>query len=447
MINRTAGIKFIALLSVFIVVAGSSVGHGAPPNALSDKIDELLAVVEKQNEQIKSQQQAIEAQEKRFVDYQQKMEKLLTQQRANISELKSRVGVSDGAQQAKAASSPASVAGQPVAKATPAKSPASPEVAGPVQPVGRPPEPPKESRPPEVAAIFDQPGVLTPAGALILEPSLQYTHSSNKRISLHGYTIIPAITIGLIDVLGISRDTYVAALAGRYGLTNRLELELKIPYVYRTEESSTSHFATQTNVDDTYTNGDGLGDIEFGLRYQLNQPRQGPYYIAGLRVKSDTGTDPFEIDTDAQTLLPKELATGSGFWSFQSTLSAILPSDPAVLFGSLNYLWNMARDVGTVNGVDYGRFDPGDAYGVNFGLGLALNEKVSFSLGYDYNVLSRNQSDGDVDPEDFTLHVGSFQTGYSYRLTDQSSLNLSLGVGVTEDAPDLQLTLKWPITL
>ncbi|NOQ51920.1 MAG: transporter [Desulfuromonadaceae bacterium] len=323
----------------------------------------------------------------------------------------------------------------------------APETAGPIQPVGRPPEPPKESRPPEVAAIFDQPGVLTPKGSLILEPSLLSSHSSNKRISLHGYTIIPAITIGLIDVLAISRDTYVAALSTRYGLTNRLELELKIPYVYGTEESSTKPFAGTTNIEDSYVDGYGLGDIEFGLRYQLNQPQDGPYYIAGLRVKSDTGTGPFDISRDPDTQLPNELTTGSGFWGFQGSLSAILLSDPAVFFGSINYLWNVARDVGTVNGDDFGRLDPGDAYGFNFGMGLSLNEKASFSLGYDHSILSRNKQNGEIIPDQVTLHVGSLQLGYSYRLTDKSNLNLSLSIGVTENAPDVQLTLKMPMTL
>src|SRR5690554_2928015 len=42
--------------------------------------------------------------------------------------------------------------------------------AGPVT-VGQAPE--ESTRPPEVAQIFDQPGVLTPAGTLVLEPSLQ----------------------------------------------------------------------------------------------------------------------------------------------------------------------------------------------------------------------------------------------------------------------------------
>ncbi len=66
------------------------------------------------------------------------------------------------------------------------------------EPVGKPPE--RETRPPEIAPIFDQPGVLTGAGKLIVEPGFQYGYSSNNRVALVGFTVIPAILIGLLDV-------------------------------------------------------------------------------------------------------------------------------------------------------------------------------------------------------------------------------------------------------
>src|SRR6478672_2926103 len=53
-------------------------------------------------------------------------------------------------------------------------------------PVGQPPD---TSRPPEVPALVDIRGVLTPRNKVILEPSLQYYHSSNNRVALVGFTI------------------------------------------------------------------------------------------------------------------------------------------------------------------------------------------------------------------------------------------------------------------
>ncbi|MCD2476395.1 hypothetical protein LRN56_16530, partial [Staphylococcus aureus] len=83
----------------------------------------------------------------------------------------------------------------------------------------------------------DVPGVLTPRGSFVFEPSLQYTYTSSDRVALIGYTIIPAITIGLIDIRQVNRSAFVLGLTGRYGITNRLEIEGRIPYVYQTEDS------------------------------------------------------------------------------------------------------------------------------------------------------------------------------------------------------------------
>lgn len=450
MTSKIIDTKLSVLLIALIFLASSTLGYGAPPSdAPQNKIDELMTLIEKQSRQLEEQQQAIKAQDRRFRDYQQKMEKLLEELQSQISA----PGASEPSREQKAKSPATSTTVRPPSpeysatqRKTDDEGKPSPKTTGPIQPVGRPPKPPKESRPPEVAAIFDQPGVLTPKGALILEPSLQYSNSSNKRISLNGYTIIPAITIGLIDVESISRDTYIAALSTRYGLTNRLELELKVPYVYRNEESSTSPYATDTNIEDVRLDGHDLGDIEFGLRYQLNRPRSGPFYIAGLRIKSDTGTSPFEVSTDSDTLMPKELATGSGFWGVETSLSAIFASDPVVFFGSINYFWNIERDVETADGENY-EIDPGDAYGFNFGMGLSLNERASFSVGYDHSIISKSKLDGETMPDQTTIHVGSLQLGYAYRLTEKSNLNLSFSIGVTESAPDVQLTLKMPTTM
>ncbi|MDP1998625.1 MAG: acetate kinase, partial [Rhodoferax sp.] len=52
-------------------------------------------------------------------------------------------------------------------------------------PVGQAPV--SEGRPPEVAPIFEQPGVLTQPGQYVLEPSVQYGYSSSNRVALVGY--------------------------------------------------------------------------------------------------------------------------------------------------------------------------------------------------------------------------------------------------------------------
>lgn len=317
------------------------------------------------------------------------------------------------------------------------------------QHVGKAPEPARDSRPQAIARIFEQPGVLTPRGKFTFEPSLQYSYSSNNRVALVGFTIIPAITIGLIDIRSVNRSTFIGALTGRYGLTNRLEVEAKLPYVHRNDSTLTRPFGAVSETDSAFdSSGNGIGDVEFAARYQLNEGGgDRPYYIGGLRVKMRNGKDPFEVEVDPNTNLAKTLPTGSGFYGIQPSLTIIYPSDPAVFFGSASYLWNLKRDINrTVGLANIGTVDPGDALGFNFGMGLALNEKASFSLGYDHSIVGKDKFDGNFLPTSQTRQLGSLLVGYAYRLNNRTSLNLSLGMGVTSEAPNVQLTLRAPIT-
>jgi len=308
----------------------------------------------------------------------------------------------------------------------------------------------------DVGALFDERSVLTPKGTLIVEPSLQYVHSTTTQVAIEGYTVVPSLLIGLIDLSQIQRDTLTATLAFRYGLTRRMEVELRIPYVYREESVREREVLEGTPTDLVRdSDGHGLGDIEAAIRYQINARGNGPYWVANLRVKSRTGKDQFEVDRqrlfvedDNGTPQPigevfTEQPTGSGFWSVQPSLSWIYPSDPVVLFGSISYLWNIERNVGK----GFGKVDPGDAIGFNFGMGFAVNERTSFSLGYDHNILleTKQEEDPGIDAVFERYQIGVLLLGFSQRLSPTTSLNLSAGFGVTEFAPDVQLNLRLPI--
>lgn len=318
--------------------------------------------------------------------------------------------------------------------------------------------PARDGRAPEVAPIFEQPGVLTPKGRFVFEPSLQYSYSSSNRIALVGYTIIPAILIGVIDVREVKRSTFTGTLTGRYGLTNRLEVEARLPYVYRSDTSVGREIlqgeATNSAFD---ASGSGLGDIEFTARYQFNDGGvDKPYYVGSLRLKTRTGTDPFEVETSTNIVglrdgVQIKPPTGSGFYSLQPALSVLYPSDPAVFFGSVSYTHSFKRSnvtrLTSSGPEDLGEIAPGGIFGFNFGMGLALNEKSSFSIGYDHSSIGKTKQNGVAAADSVRVQLGTLLLGYSYRLNSQRSLGVSLGVGVTRDTPDVTMTVRIPMTL
>ena len=329
------------------------------------------------------------------------------------------------------------------------------QVAPSTQPVGQAPE--QDSRQPVIAQIFEQPGVLTAKGKFAVEPSLQYSYSSSNRVALVGYTIIPAILIGLIDVREVKRNTFTGTLTTRYGLTNRFEVEARVPYVYRSDTGVGREFlqgaAANTTVFDS--SGHGIGDIEATARYQLNDGGvDRPYYVSSLRFKSRTGKDPFEIVTSRTVLgfrndgVQTSLPTGSGFYGLQPALTVLYPSDPAVFFGSVNYLHSFRRNHVTrrtdTGDEDLGAIQPGGIVGFNFGMGLALNEKSSFSIGYDHASVGKTKQNGQTAADSVRVQLGTLLLGYSLRLSDKRTLSLTLGAGLTRDTPDVTLTLRVP---
>jgi hypothetical protein len=318
----------------------------------------------------------------------------------------------------------------------------------PAKPVGQAPEQ-KDARPTDIAPIFQTPGVLTPPGKFVIEPAIQYAHSTDNRVALIGFTVIPAITIGLIDIRRISRDIFTGLLTTRWGVTNRFELEARLPYVYRTDTTITRAISTPSVTESVFeASGNNIGDIDFAGRYQLNEGgADKPYYVGALRFKTRTGKSPFETDFDNLTNLPRTLPTGSGFYSIQPGLTALIPSDPAVFFGGINYTHSFQRDVG--NG--FGTIKPGGILGFNFGMGLSLNERATVSFGYDHAVVMKPRQQDAVSASrtlgpSSTTQLGTLLLGYSFRVSKDRNLNLSLGVGATREAPDLQLTLRYPMT-
>lgn len=348
--------------------------------------------------------------------------------------------------------------GVPTSPTPASTAPPSPSGPRPIQ-VGAPPEPDARPAPP-VATLFEQPGILTPRKQLVLEPALQYAYSSSNRVALVGYTIIPALLIGLVDVREVKRNTLTGSLTARYGLSNRVEVEAKVPYVYRNDSTISREYGLGSASDRVFeTRGKDLGDIEVAARYQLNDGgADRPYFIGALRFKSRTGKDPFEVVTDCITRcvdiasgtgLPQDLPTGSGFYSLQPSLTWLLPTDPAVFFGGFSYTHNFKRNNVSrrvLNGEKefIGTVEPGGIVGLNFGMGLALNERASFSMGVELNSVGRTRQNSEVVRGSVRTQLSSLLMGYSYRYSEKTSFNLTVGAGLTRDTPDLSLTIRFP---
>lgn len=324
---------------------------------------------------------------------------------------------------------------------------------GQVAPVtgGTPPQPVGEAPPPdrrvEVTALPERVGVLTPKGRFVLTPSVEYVRSSSNRLVFRGVEIVPGLQLGVIEANDADRDSLVGAMALRYGLTSRLEIEGRIPYVYRHDRVTTLAQRDETISRTIELDGQGLGDIELSARYQINDVRPGrPIFVANLRAKADTGIGPYGISYD-EFGVATSLATGSGFGAIEGGVTMLYPTDPAVIFASLSYLHNVPRDVDkTVGDVLIGRVEPGASIGASLGFGLSLNPRFSVSFGYSHNYIFPTKTQiGGTWQESNSLQVGSILMGWSFRLTERVTLSNNFQFGVTSDAPGMQAVFSLPI--
>jgi hypothetical protein len=426
----------------------------ASPALAASPADSRLAQIE---QTLQAQENRLSAQEKRLADQQQ----ALAIQQAEIDKLRAerdglladiRAGRSD-------APNSTNDTAAPYASLSPNTSPASGTPATtvaqvepmkpdplPQQPVGTAPPPKRQVE--EVAALPEHVGVLTPKGRLVFTPSLDYVRSSSNRLVFRGVEIVPGIQLGVIEANDADRDSAVATVAMRYGLTSRLEVESRIPYVYRHDRITTLAQRDETINRTTELDGQQIGDVEISARYQLNEVRPGrAIFVANARIKPPTGLGPYDVGYD-QFGVATSLATGSGFWAVEGGLTMLYPSDPAVIFASISYLHNLPRDIDKdIGGAHVGRVEPGGSISGSLGFGLALNPRFSVSFGYSHSYIFPTKTQiGNTVQESNSLQVGSLLMGWSYRLSDRMTLTNNFEFGVTSDAPDMRMVVAAPMS-
>jgi hypothetical protein len=324
----------------------------------------------------------------------------------------------------------------------------------PASPVGE--APPQPSAPAAPAQVFDEPTALTPRGHFVFEPSAQYVHSTNNQVALVGYTILPAITIGLINIQRVESNLDNFTITGRYGITSRLELEVGVPYVVANTTTETRPLAGTSTANDFFNaSGSDIGDVEVALRAQLNHFKgDNTVWLTTLRFKSHTGTNIFEEPIDANTGLQTGIPTGSGFNAVQGGITFLKPSDPAVFFGGVAYTKSFSRFINE----SYGYVYPGNILDLSIGMGMAINDKASLSIGYQHSIVDQtdqqfvsaadqttvNQTQYEI-THIGTIQLGTLRFGISYQLSKDTYLNTTIGIGVTRDSPDLEATVRLPI--
>lgn len=300
-------------------------------------------------------------------------------------------------------------------------------------------------------------GVLTPRGELIVDPSLEYDYSSQNQLDLSGFTILPGITFGNIFIARVRQNVLTGSVAVRLGVTNRLEINGKLPYVYEYGSIITQPVGPDAQVLSPSAHNFALGDAQLGASYQINSGDAGwPIFVSNLVVKSTTGVGPFNvpiytlIDVNGQYLqgISKKLPTGTGFYSAEPSLTILYPTAPGVLFANFLYIKNFASTV-SLQSLGGGsatstKLAPGDAVAATFGIGFALNDQTSLTLSYQQeHVFGAFADQKPIKGSDYDF--GSFNFGVGYQISKRIGINLGVAIGAGPNTPVAKILFDVPI--
>lgn len=295
---------------------------------------------------------------------------------------------------------------------------------------------------------------------LTIEPGINYSYSDRSQLALRGFLALDAIFLGNINVDNVKNHITTFDLSARYGFSDRLELGINIPFVYRSSTyRSVGADSAGNKLSELTVDKAGLGDVSASLYYRLLPETQSrPDVVVNLGVRAPTGTDPYGIPTrqdptNTNLTVPEKLPTGNGVWAVTTGASFLKTLDPAIVFANVGYTYNIKKsfnDISASSGNQPGEVKLGDSIRAGFGTAFALNERLSLTLSYSHEYIQKSETtSGGVTNKVLgsDANVGVFSLGGTYALSDSTSVVTSLGIGLTDDASDISLTFRMPFQL
>ncbi|MFD0739708.1 transporter [Lysobacter koreensis] len=290
------------------------------------------------------------------------------------------------------------------------------------------------------------------------DAGLTYSYYDRRQLALSGFLALDAIFLGTINLDQSKATVGTLDLTGRYGLTDRFNLEFSLPYVWRdTRFVSAGAGGSSTAISEVQMRSSGIGDASVAAYYQLvKESARWPDLVTSLRVRGPSGRDPFGLKliqpdgTNNNLNVPENLPTGTGIWSTTFNVSALRTYDPVILFGNLGYTWNRPQDFDDISPVldqvSPAHVSLGNTIALSGGLAIALNDRsaVSLSVASALSGATHTQAPGSREQRvagsssnSTTLNIGA-----TYALPSGWTINGQLAAGLTPDAPNFVFGLR-----
>ena len=266
-------------------------------------------------------------------------------------------------------------------------------------------------------------------GKLQATYDLSYTYIGQEKINAN----FASGTLTLFNLENDSSHTITNTLSADYGLRDNLTGSLSLPFVSKYSENPTFSGLSHS-----------IGDIGLGARWQpIEVQRDQPSMTLVGTVHLPTGRSPFKVDAS------KGLATGAGVGSFTAGMNVNHIADPVALFGSLNLTASVpAKHLSQIlDGRTLKKVAPGLGFGFGMGFAYALsyNISTSFSLQEMISAGTKLTFEDGTTFKTKTQTSGVLNVGLGYRVSPKLTVNVTAGIGLTADSPNLILGVAIPL--
>jgi len=287
----------------------------------------------------------------------------------------------------------------------------------------------------ETLTAVDKQYSLIRKGQIQVNYELNYAYIGQDKIN----TDLSSGFATLFSIENSNSHTITNTLMADYGVRNNLTANVSMPFISRYADN-----AGYSGVSHT------LGDLGLNVRWQpLEVKRDEPTFTITGGVRLATGESPFKVDND------KGLATGSGVNTFSLGSNVTRIVDPVALFGSVNVGYGLkAKHLHQqLYGSTLREVKPGASFGFGLGFAYALSYKITTSFSFQQSISARSTltfEDGNgnlTKAHTSTQSAGILSVGLGYRFTPKTTVNVTVGAGLTASAPNLSLTMSVPLLL
>jgi hypothetical protein len=266
--------------------------------------------------------------------------------------------------------------------------------------------------------------LLLPAWNVEFIPSAAYSHTQNQGLVL----VDTPEGISTVNDQRLRDDAVETSASLRVGLPWRSQFQITAPFDWKRDDVALG------DGSEVVHSGAAVGDVQLELSHQFVVEHGWlPDLVGAVSVRAPTGTDPYKVPVVS-------VATGAGAPQIAGRLTVFKTLDPLVLFSTVSYAYSPTYRE------SFGRVHAGDALDWQVGGLLAVSPDTSLSFGFDQQFRGVTRDNGKaIAGSDGVAAVAQF--GLDQVINARTLLDISVGVGVTRDAPDYTFMVSLPIRL